>query len=282
MGNPRPDSGSGIFPGGVGVIQKLVNVPSAATAMQAAAAQCRSCPSAGSDGPAGGRMSARVVAATMPRMMETNVHICTFPFPRDRSSGASVSGRKPYFAGLKKALCAPIRNSRNSRSGRTPCTKTRKPAVMITVSATLAQTITRFLLKRSATCPAHEEKVRKGRVSMAPASGTYSLSPPLLPTRRPARKQISSLKRLSLNAPRNCVPRNARNPSERREWPGRPLTRRPARGTPRPESPTSSPCPKPGTRSARRWQAPPGTDSGWTRRRRADSRTAPGRCRWPR
>ena len=41
----------------------------------------------------------------------TNVLISSTPFARDRSRSGSISGRMPYFAGLKNVACSAIRNS---------------------------------------------------------------------------------------------------------------------------------------------------------------------------
>ena len=76
------------------------------------------------------------------------------PFARGRSAARSISGRMPYFAGPKNALCVPIRNSTVNSPVRPNWPyhkKPSKPSNMITISATFADTTTVRLLKRSET-----------------------------------------------------------------------------------------------------------------------------------
>ena len=47
----------------------------------------------------------------VPATMATKVDISRMPLARDRSRSGSISGRMPYFAGLKNVACSAIRKS---------------------------------------------------------------------------------------------------------------------------------------------------------------------------
>ena len=47
----------------------------------------------------------------VPATIATNVLISSTPFARERSRSGSISGRMPYFAGLKNVAWSAIRNS---------------------------------------------------------------------------------------------------------------------------------------------------------------------------
>ena len=49
--------------------------------------------------------------AATPTTIATNVLISRMPFARDRSRSGSISGRIPYFAGLKNVACSANRTA---------------------------------------------------------------------------------------------------------------------------------------------------------------------------
>ncbi len=48
---------------------------------------------------------------TVPRITARNESDSSTPLPRESMFGCKISGIMPYFAGTKKALCSPIRNT---------------------------------------------------------------------------------------------------------------------------------------------------------------------------
>ena len=56
----------------------------------------------------------------VPRMIAMKVLISNKPLPRDRSLSGSISGKMPYFAGLKKAACRPIKKTAPSMGRMSP------------------------------------------------------------------------------------------------------------------------------------------------------------------
>ena len=76
------------------------------------------------------------------------------PFPLASFSGWTISAIAPYRDGEKSALCAPISPTTTNRKVMLPVRMATRPSSMRTTSATLHQTITDRLLKRSARYPA--------------------------------------------------------------------------------------------------------------------------------
>ena len=108
----------------------------------------------------------------VPAMIARKAHISMTPLPADSRSWGSSSGRMPYFAGLRMALCAPIRprtiNGRMYPDGLIRSAQV--PAAIRITSRNLASTMTVFLLMRSASTPAGSDTRISGSVKTANAS----------------------------------------------------------------------------------------------------------------
>ena len=96
----------------------------------------------------------RMLPMVAPRMMARNVLISMTPLTRDRAVDGTISGRMPYFAGLKSADCSDMRNSTVSMSGMFSVQNARQPSAMAPISRSLVAMSTRRLLCTSAKWPA--------------------------------------------------------------------------------------------------------------------------------
>ena len=84
--------------------------------------------------------SNRYPPTAVPSTMATNVLISSRPFARDRSRSGSISGRIPYFAGLKNVACSAIRNGTAYVSCRCPARNAKQPRPVATISSDLLTT----------------------------------------------------------------------------------------------------------------------------------------------
>ena len=89
------------------------------------------------------------------------------------------------------------------------------PTPIATTSSTVVTTRTVRLLCVSASCPAYPENSRNGNAKTAVTQGRWPLAVPVAPAAARATIEMTSRQTLSLNAPRNCVQRNAWKP----RWP---------------------------------------------------------------
>ena len=97
--------------------------------------------------PISGRLcfqSAKIAPPTeVPRMIAMKVLISKSPLPRDRSFSGSISGKMPYFAGLKKAAWSPMRKTTASIDSIWPVTKAPRAKSMMKISKIF--TVTRMV-----------------------------------------------------------------------------------------------------------------------------------------
>lgn len=105
-------------------------------------------------------MPAIAPPAQPPMIMATKVHSWVAPFAAASLFGGFVSGRNPYFAGAKKALCVPMQKRTRSIAAGCPLIAKSAPMDMMRISATFVHTITTFFETRSARYPASAEKRR--------------------------------------------------------------------------------------------------------------------------
>ena len=159
--------------------------------------------------------------AAVPPRMARKVHISRRPFPDASRSWPISSGRMPYLAGLKMALCTPIPAS--TTRGQMPPAGLRNSAI---VAAIIRPTSTAFivmmtvrLLSRSANTPATIDVHISGSVKTTNAivvwvceavskSGPGAMAAAIW--RMPSSATIS-FHALSLKAPQNWAMRSARN-----------------------------------------------------------------------
>ena len=80
----------------------------------------------------------------MPRIMAMLVPIPITPLPQASFSGGNNSGRLPYLAGPKNALCVLIKKITPTMNIMLPCISANVASTMINTSATLVPTATIF------------------------------------------------------------------------------------------------------------------------------------------
>ena len=101
-----------------------------------------------------------------------NVPVSTSALPPVSSCGRTSSGRMLYFAGPKNVDWRPIKKSTTSSSGRFSSQNPAAAPSISTISTALTQRIKVALLTLSASCPAHAEKRKKGKMKIPAASAT--------------------------------------------------------------------------------------------------------------
>src|SRR6516165_2827411 len=84
------------------------------------------------------------------------------PLADEILASSKTSGRIPYLAGEKKALCAAERNSTTKRNGMLRRAKPTAAIVITRISGHFVHKSTRCLAKRSARYPATGENNKKG------------------------------------------------------------------------------------------------------------------------
>ncbi len=154
---------------GTGVILKLVDNPAAAIASIATPIFHGSSP----------HLANRNAPAEVPITIAANVTISSKAFARERSCSGTISGTRPYFAGLKTVARKAIRN--NTRSIHS--IRGEKNAAMPNPSTRTSNAFTpikiRRLLTASARWPEYPENNRNGITKAAPVSARYSLLDPV-------------------------------------------------------------------------------------------------------
>jgi hypothetical protein len=109
-------------------------------------------------------------AATMPLMIAIMVPSSRTPLPHESRFSGSSSGRIPYFAGPKKALCTPMRKTHPSCKGRL-CRASANTASSITpISNVFTAMATCRLLCCTASWPAAIENRMNGIANRKVAS----------------------------------------------------------------------------------------------------------------
>ena len=143
-------------------------------------------------------------ATIVPARMAMNVAPSTQALARGNSLLSSRSGRMPYFTGPNSAEPTPNRNSAPISTG---IEENAIPATAMTAapaSASFSRSAIAALSNRSASSPPSAESRRKGAMKMAPASVISEAASSAASLKR-MRKTSVFLRKLSLNAARNCV-----------------------------------------------------------------------------
>ncbi|MCY1242938.1 hypothetical protein D9M72_559360 [compost metagenome] len=152
-------------------------------------------------------------ATTVPLRMAMNVAPSIQAFARGSSLRSRWSGRMPYLTGPKSAEMAPNRKSATSSTAMeeyaipTTATAAAASSQRFSLSATTA------LSNLSAIWPPSAEKSRNGAMKTAPASVTSDPASFAATVAR-MRKTSVFLRKLSLNAERNCVQKSGANRRE--------------------------------------------------------------------
>ena len=103
-------------------------------------------------------------AASVPPITARLVNMLIEPFALLRCFSFNNSGIMPYLAGPKNALCVARRTMTTRQAQRLPVKNAPRARAAMPTSAIFASTVMRFLLMRSAICPAIPENKIKGIV----------------------------------------------------------------------------------------------------------------------
>jgi hypothetical protein len=141
--------------------------------------------------------------AMVPVRIAKKVAPSTSALPAGSSSRARWSGRMPYFTGPNSAPITPNRNSAPNRNGKEAAAKPAAARPATPISTRLRRRAIIALSYLSASCPPSPDRMKKGAMKTAPASVT-SDSPCSPPIRNRMSRTSAFLRKLSLNAAKNC------------------------------------------------------------------------------